>query len=452
LGASIVTSGGTLDPELVDRWSGDNIYSFEANVVRIRCGRLSQKKQLWRRACWRNTKLMRTTSRNGIVVGIAVLGLGGCTTVGTNIEDELKISRAENQTLKTELATLSGGLSERDARLKNAQARLASTGGGETDLLPPDAQPGECYARVWVPAAYKDVSEQVLVSEASERVEVVPARYETVSERVLVSEASSRFESVSAVYGTESETVKVRDEALVWRLDRGSNAAPASTALLAAARAGGAHLDDASVGMCFHEHYRPAQFETVNQEVLVREASEKMAVADAQYRMVEKRELVREASSRLQEIPAKYDWVENKAVGKPAHTVWKKGTGPIQRIDEATGEIMCLVEVPATYKTIKKRVLTVPASMSTVAIPAEYKTVKVRELVSAASESKTTLRAQYRNVAVTRKTADATHVWHEVHDRTEPATTRTGAKICLDQTAARYETIKKTVVTQPATT
>ena len=69
--------------------------------------------------------------------------------------------------------------------------------------------------------------------------------------------------------------------------------------------------------------------------------------------------------------------------------VWKKGTGPIQRIDESTGEIMCLVEVPATYKTISKEVLVSPATTRTVEIPAVYKTVSVRQEVSAASESRT---------------------------------------------------------------
>ena len=82
-----------------------------------------------------------------------------------------------------------------------------------------------------------------------------------------------------------------------------------------------------------------------------------MSVVPAQYEIVEERVLVKEASTKLVNIPAEYGVEEERIIDKPAHTIWKKGTGPIQRIDEATGEIMCLVEVPATYKTVKRCLL-----------------------------------------------------------------------------------------------
>ena len=53
------------------------------------------------------------------------------------------------------------------------------------------------------------------------------------------------------------------------------------------------------------------------------------------------------ASTRLETVPAQYETVTEEVLVRPAYTTWKKGTGPIQRIDQATGEIMCLVEVPA---------------------------------------------------------------------------------------------------------
>src|SRR5262245_56294668 len=49
---------------------------------------------------------------------------------------------------------------------------------GELPALPPNAKPGECYAKVYVPATYKTVTERVLVREASERLETVPAEYD----------------------------------------------------------------------------------------------------------------------------------------------------------------------------------------------------------------------------------------------------------------------------------
>ena len=45
-------------------------------------------------------------------------------------------------------------------------------------------------------------------------------------------------------------------------------------------------------------------------------------------------------------------------LSKEAHAVWKKGRGPVEKLDNTTGEIMCLVEVPASYKTVTKTVKT----------------------------------------------------------------------------------------------
>nr|VFK32202.1 MAG: hypothetical protein BECKMB1821G_GA0114241_11052 [Candidatus Kentron sp. MB]VFK35147.1 MAG: hypothetical protein BECKMB1821I_GA0114274_11022 [Candidatus Kentron sp. MB]VFK77169.1 MAG: hypothetical protein BECKMB1821H_GA0114242_110510 [Candidatus Kentron sp. MB] len=73
-------------------------------------------------------------------------------------------------------------------------------------------------------------------------------------------------------------------------------------------------------------------------------------------------------------------------INEPVHTVWKKGTGPVWKINETTGEIICLVQMPATYKTITKRIVKTPATTKEIDSPAVYKTVTVRELVSDAKE------------------------------------------------------------------
>lgn len=320
------------------------------------------------------------------------------------------------------------------------------------DLLPPDAKSGECYARVWVEPTYSQATHQVLVREASEDLEIIPASYEMVSESVLVSEASSRSIAVPAVYETRSEQILVSDAKRLWRTDLSRNAAPASEALLAAARAGDIDLGAATPGMCFHEHYLPARYTTEGREVLVQEASTQNMTSEPVYRTATKRIMISEASTRVETVPAEYRWEEESIVDKPAHTVWKKGTGPIQRIDEATGEIMCLVEVPATYKTLRKRVLVSPATTRTIDIPAEYKTVEVRELVSDGETSVKTIPAEYKTVQVETEVAAGQFVWHEVHNGDHPKQTRTGNKICLTEQPAVYTTETRRVVVQPATT
>jgi hypothetical protein len=106
---------------------------------------------------------------------------------------------------------------------------------------------------------------------------------------------------------------------------------------------------------------------------------------------------------------------------KPAHQVWKEGSGPFQRINHATGQIMCLLEQPAThkkitkyvlktpgstknveepaqYETVRQWVVKTPASIRTVKEPAQYKVIKVAKLVSAAQVKRVVVPAEYQKV------------------------------------------------------
>lgn len=225
---------------------------------------------------------------------------------------------------------------------------------GANDLLPPNAKPGECYARVLQPAAYTTAEKKIVKKEATEIIEQIPAKYEWVEERVLVKE--------------EAESMKVV----------------------------------------------PAKYKTVEEKIMVKPASQKIVPVAATYRTEEEKVLV-----------------------KPGYTTWKKGRGLIEKVDNATGELMCLIEVPpeykivkkrvidtapttktveipAEYKIVKKRVVAEPARVETTKIPAEYKVVKVRKLVSAASEKRTQVPAEYVTVTERTKTADAKLTWRSV--------------------------------------
>lgn len=222
------------------------------------------------------------------------------------------------------------------------------------DLLPPNAKPGECYARVLKPATYTTADKQIIKKEATEIIEQVAAQYEWAEERVLVKE--------------EAETMTVI----------------------------------------------PAKYKTIEETVMVKPASQKIIP-----------------------VPATYRSEEEKILVKPGYTTWKKGRGLIEKVDNATGELMCLVEVPpeyeivkkrvidtapttkvvevpAEYKTIKKRVVAEPARVETSKIPAEYAVVKVRKLVAPASEKRTQVPAEYVTVTERTKTADAELTWKSV--------------------------------------
>ena len=73
------------------------------------------------------------------------------------------------------------------------------------DDLPPNAEPGKCYAKCAAADQYKTETVTVQTKAASKRIETIPAVYETVTEQVIAKEASTRIEVIPAVYETVTE-------------------------------------------------------------------------------------------------------------------------------------------------------------------------------------------------------------------------------------------------------
>ncbi len=266
-------------------------------------------------------------------------------TGSSDYEAELASRNSEINALKQKLSDSERAAMDANRRAASASAAsssASSSGSTGGDLLPPNAKPGQCFARVQVPPKFKTVTETVMRSDGYNVNKVIPA-----------------------VYGTEKKTV------------------------------------------------------------LAKEAVDVISVIPAVYGYAEEKVLVSPPITQIQRVPAVYGTESTKVLVKPAHSVWKKGTGPITKVDSSTGEIMCLVEVPAAYKTITKRVLKTPETTKTVVVkPAVYKTVKSRIVKEPARTVTKTIPAVYKTVNV--KTIVK-----------EPTTT----SVAVPPT---YETVKKT--------
>ena len=290
------------------------------------------------------------------VAGSAGLALAVLASGCANNSDELASIQAERDRARAEAEAARRQLAEKDstiASLKQAQtssatpapAPAASSGSG--DLFPPNAKVGECYARVIIPAEYKTSTETVVATPESQRLEVIPAKFGPSTERVLVREESSRLEVIPATYKTVTERV-----------------------------------------------------------------------------------LVKPASTRLQTVPAVYKTETERVLVKPAHTVWKRGTGrsvrgasgfggaseQAARFEgkkivatrvEDTGEVMCLVEIPAEYRTVSKQVLVTPPTTREVEVPAQYKTVTRRVMATPPSTREIKIPAQYKTVTTNKLVSPA---------------------------------------------
>ena len=112
--------------------------------------------------------------------------------------------------------------------------------------------------------------------------------------------------AVPAQYETVTEQKLVKEASTQWLIDLQKGSAPASKDLLNAASEHGIDLAAAQPGMCFHEHFLPAKFEQVNAPVLIQEEYEVVTTQPAEFRWVEKTVLVREAGTRIEEMPAQF--------------------------------------------------------------------------------------------------------------------------------------------------
>lgn len=154
----------------------------------------------------------------------------------------------------------------------------------------------------------------------------------------------------------------------------------------------------------------PAVYETVTERMLIKEAGTRLEVIPAQYETVTERVVVKEAGTRLETVPAQYETVTERIQVSPARTVWKTSSGRIYgaAVKDAdgnlvtkmstNGEVLCLVEEPAQYKTVSKRVLKSPATTREVEIPAQYQTVTKRVLKTPATTREIEIPAQYKTI------------------------------------------------------
>lgn len=313
----------------------------------------------------------------------------------------------------------------------------------------PDAKPGECFAKVIVPAEFETSTEEVVVQPEQETIEIIPATFDTAEVEVQVKPEYTVLKAIPAKYRAEEEIVEVEPARNEWVTSLGKRGIPASPALLVAAKTSGVEIDNAQPGQCYKEFYTPAKFEESDKQVEIKEASENIVVKEAEFEPAEETVTIKEAYTVKKLIPAVYEKVEEKVEIEPAKAVWKKGSGLVERIDNTTGEIMCLVNVPAKYETLLKTVLKTPAQIEESEVPAKTKAIKVSKLVSDATSEKVPVEAEFTTVKTRAKVADAQFTWRPAGEAGEG--NPTGSQVCLKEIPAKQKKLKKLVLDTPAT-
>lgn len=146
--------------------------------------------------------------------------------------------------------------------------------------------------------------------------------------------------------------------------------------------------------------------EEIRQQLVSPERVETWTVP-ATYRTVYETVVVRPPSCRFETIPAQYETITERVLVREAHTEWRRGavvenrpTAPGYTQVLPTGEVLCLVEVPAEYRLVTRQVLRSPARTVRIDIPAETRTVARQIIDCPAHTESRVVPAQYRQVRV----------------------------------------------------
>ena len=221
-------------------------------------------------------------------------------------------------------------------------------------LPPPEARPGECYAKTIVPAKYNEVRQTIVKREASEVISVIPARYEWVEEKVVVKEASETIEVIPATYRWIEEKVLIE---------------PASFELVPVA----------------------TEFESVAEKVL--DSPEQISWSNQCGPLQTVEHMTGDILCLVTE-PATHKTITRHVVSEPATT---------RR-----------VERPAVFKMVRRQVLDTPARVVRTPQPAQYEVIRVRKLVSPEQVVRTLTPIEYQSVASKEKVSDEHFAWRRV--------------------------------------
>lgn len=264
------------------------------------------------------------------------------------------------------VAELERKLAAEKSRSKELKAQIKEAGLADAapaalaEAAPPEAKPGQCFARVLTPPETRIVSAQVVDRAESAVTKIIPPVYETLEERVLVKEQAVKYEVIPATYKTVVEQVMVQP----------------------------AYEDKRVV---------PAKYETYTEKIMVQPAyvtwkpgkgvfGRETASADAAG-------VAGEVLCRVEE-PAKYETVSRQRLVTP--------------------EQVETFAVPAKFETIKKTVIDKPAQVVETVTPAVYETRKVKKLVAPAREEKLVAPASVKTKEAVEIVGPGRLEWREV--------------------------------------
>ena len=331
---------------------------------------------------------------------------------------------------------------------------ISSTMINAEEQMPIHAKPGQCFTKSFYPPKVTKVTKikstkRVLITDSSVKYEVIPTKYTWESKRVKVSDGTEKIVTTPAVYKTVYEHLMVEPSSKMWRRGNSKTSPKAFSSCVESAKSSGMDIANVPVGTCFYEHLIPAKYENITSKILLAEASERYVVTPATYKTVTKKIVTDSTTAKLIPSVAKYKKVKAKVEVEPARTEWRKTVCGDRGCNQS--EVVCLTEVPTTYKNITKRIVLEPAVKKTISVEPKFKTFYTREILTPATQKKIPVPPKYQTIVQKKRVSDEKHYWTDASKQN--AITRYHSecdKICLVETPPKYKKVAKQVVVTPA--
>lgn len=157
---------------------------------------------------------------------------------------------------------------------------------------------------------------------------------------------------------------------------------------------------NAEPGKCYARCLVEDKYTYVNETVVDQPRMVTKMKLPALYMTVYDTVVVTPASTKSYTVPAEYEYVKEQVMVTPTTSKWVKGKADAGCLsaNPADCQVMCLVEVPAVYKTISKKILKNQAYTRQESIPMQYKIVTREVIVEPAKVVDIVTPASYKTV------------------------------------------------------
>ncbi len=189
--------------------------------------------------------------------------------------------------------------------------------------------------------------------------------------------------------------------------------------------------EEAKAGEAWCRIFIPAKFEEYEEQVICEPAGCKKTWVPPQYETRTRQVCCQPAQQKCTTIPAVYENQEEQVCCCPARTEWRKVDCTPKMLEEGQkqGDCWMLVEIPAKYKTVTKRVMVTPARTETETIPAKFKTVEEQVCTKAGYYETEQVPAKYKTVVRKRQVEPCRWEWRRNKDCEVPDDAGEGGEV-----------------------